>query len=76
MKNQNFEVSCEVLFEQLNNTELQETVGGAWYSFITNCFIPKDTTPPQRTYGYSGGGTATLHTDPLMKTFEARSYAT
>ena len=82
MKNQNFEISCEVLFEQLNNAELQETIGGAWYSFITDYFTPKKTTPlqktnpPQKTYGYSGGGTATLHADPLMKPIEARFYTT
>ena len=53
MKNQNLEVSCEVLFERLNNTELQETIGGSWYGFVTNYFKPKKVTPMQ-TYKLPG----------------------
>jgi len=50
MKNQNLKVS----FERLNKTKLQETVGGAWYSFITSCFTPKRVTPTQ-TYHLADG---------------------
>jgi len=55
MESQNFEVSCEVLFEQLNNTELQEIVGGAWYSFITSCFKPEQKIVPMQTYKLPSG---------------------
>jgi len=38
VKNQNFEVSCEVLSE----IELQEIVGGGVMSWLTSCFKPSD----------------------------------
>ena len=70
MKNQNFEVSCEVLFEMLNNTELQETVGGAWYSCITDCFKSKSkTVTPTQTYRFPTGGNVELRAGALPEVF-------
>jgi len=52
MKNQNFEVSCEVLSE----IELQETIGGGVLNWLTGCFKPQRVTPLQ-TYSLPEGGT-------------------
>jgi hypothetical protein len=68
MKSKNFEVSLEIL----DAIELQETVGGAWYSFITDClgscFKPTQQITPMQTYRLPSG-TATLRAGTLPQAF-------